>query len=215
MSTNLLTDPVAHPSDPRYHCRCSSPGPVSPGGSPGPQGSTYPADWKIAEKLASFVHTAPEPFFGYAGTSILHPPYQTNEYWYGVANTPAPLPAWPPVASMHPCDVQAASKRGCTPGMDNETAYAAFYSPQRIDRVRRVYLAELEVCKTKDWGRVPGGLKHCHPDHLPQEFDAIVGTVIAALRAAGRAEHTYVVLAADHGDMQLEHQMFYKVKAEC
>ena len=40
----------------------------------------------------------------------------------------------------------------------------------------------------------------------------MVGSVIDALRAAGRWDaDTYVVLSADHGDMQLEHQMFYKM----
>ena len=69
-------------------------------------------------------------------------------------------------------------KRGCAPGFDNATARAAFYDPERVKRVRRVYLAELE------------------------EFDAMVGSVIDALRAAGRWDaDTYVVLSADHGDM--------------
>lgn len=67
---------------------------------------------------------------------------------------------------------QASSKRGCTPGQDNITAYDAFYDPERLKRVRRVYLAELE------------------------EFDAMVGTVVDAVRAAGRSDDTYIVLAA-------------------
>jgi arylsulfatase K len=54
--------------------------------------------------------------------------------------------------------------------------------------VRRIYLAELE------------------------EFDAMVGAVVDALVAAGRWDgNTFLVLAADHGDMQLLHQLFYKM----
>jgi hypothetical protein len=41
----------------------------------------------------------------------------------------------------------------------------------------------------------------------------MVGAAIATLDAAGRWRDgsTVLVLAADHGDMQLEHQMFYKM----
>ena len=37
----------------------------------------------------------------------------------------------------------------------------------------------------------------------------MVGSVIAALGA--RAANTLIILAADHGDMQLERQLFYKM----
>ncbi len=40
----------------------------------------------------------------------------------------------------------------------------------------------------------------------------MVGAVVQALHESGRANNTYLVIAADHGDMQLEHQMFYKVR---
>jgi arylsulfatase A-like enzyme len=112
------------------------------------------------------------------GTGILHPAYRTNEYWFARASNATTAPAWPPLEELHPCDLQAVMKRGCAPGFDNATARAAFYDPERVKRVRRVYLAELE------------------------EFDAMVGSVIDALRAAGRWDaDTYVVLSADHGDM--------------
>jgi hypothetical protein len=35
-------------------------------------------------------------------------------------------------------------KRGCTPSSTNASAYADFYSLQRRERIRRIYLAELE-----------------------------------------------------------------------
>ncbi len=159
---------------------------MSPGGSSGAAGSSYPDDWADVEKVASFASSSPEPFFAYAGTSILHPPYQTTQYWYNIA-AEQPLPEWPELNAVHPCDVQAIMKRGCAPGKDNETAHAAFFDPVRIARVRRVYLASLE------------------------EWDAMVGHVVAAVDAAGRRNNTVFVLAADHGDMQLLHQMFYKM----
>lgn len=167
---------------------CASDAPVSPGGSAGASGSSYGSDWKIIEKMSSFASTAPEPFYVFGGTSILHPPYQTTRYWFERANTDAGTPEWPPLDTLHPCDLQASMKRGCTPGNRPAAAYADFYDPARRARVRRVYLAELE------------------------EFDAMVGALVAALKAAGRwTSETFLFLAADHGDMQLERQLYYKM----
>ena len=167
---------------------CASDGPVSPGGSGGAAGSLYGDDWRLVASAAAFAATAPRPFYAFAGTGILHPAYRTNEYWFERASNATTAPAWPPLEELHPCDLQAVMKRGCAPGYSNASARAAFYDPERVKRVRRVYLAELE------------------------EFDAMVGSVVDALRAAGRWDaDTYLVLSADHGDMQLEHQMFYKM----
>jgi arylsulfatase A-like enzyme len=167
---------------------CASSGPVTPGGTGNANGSHYADDWRLLGAAAAFASTAPRPFYAFAGTGILHPAYVTSQYWFDIASNATTAPAWPPLEELHPCDVQAVMKRGCAPGYDNATARAAFYDPERIKRVRRVYLAELE------------------------EFDAMVGSVVDALRAAGRWDaDTYLVLAADHGDMQLEHQMFYKM----
>ena len=168
---------------------CASDGPVAPGGSGGAEGSVYRSDWTIMNDTARFAASAPQPFYAFAGTSILHPPYATTQYWYDIA-AEQPVPEWLPLDSavLHPCDLQASMKRGCTPG-GNASASADFYSVARRARVRRVYLAELE------------------------EFDAMVGLVVAALDAAGRWRDgsTTIVLAADHGDMQLEKQLFYKM----
>ena len=168
---------------------CASQGDIAPGGSAGPAGSVFAADWKDIAATAAFAATAPQPLLAYAGTSILHPPYRTNTFWYDTAAEMPPVAPWSPLSAMHPCDLQMVMKRGCAPGEDNATAHAAFYDPKRIARVRRVYLAQLE------------------------EWDAMVGTVVAAVTAAGRASSTLFVLAADHGDMQLEHQSFYKMVA--
>ena len=165
---------------------CATPGPVEPGGSAGPSGSAYGNDWRLVARTSAFVASAPQPFFANLATSILHPPYATTQYWYD--RTPADLsvgPAWAPLSALHPCDLQAAMKRGCTPGELNASAHAAFYDEARRRRVRRIYLAELE------------------------EYDAMVGAVVASLGA--RAADTLIILAADHGDMQLEHQFFYKM----
>ena len=117
---------------------CASGGPVVPGGSGGPAGSLYGADWAIAGSAAAFAATAPQPLYAFAGTSILHPAYRTNEYWFNRTAENALLPPWAPLDALHPCDFQAAMKRGCTPGYQNETARALFYDPRRIARARRV-----------------------------------------------------------------------------
>lgn len=43
------------------------------------------------------------------------------------------------------------------------------------------------------------------------EFDAMVGEYMQAVEDAGIANNTYFVVTADHGDMQMEHQQFYKM----
>lgn len=169
---------------------CASDGPVLPGGSGGPTGSLYGDDWAAVNQTASFIARANQPYFAYVGTNILHPPYGTNQYWFGrVAHLNVTVPEWPPLESLHPCDLQAAMKRGCTPGTMNASAYAEFYSLARREQVRRVYLAELA------------------------EFDAMVGALLEAVRARGDLDSTWFILTSDHGDMQMEHQMFYKMVA--
>jgi len=163
---------------------CSSFPSISPGGTSGPSGSVYSNDWKLTNEVSNFVSTAKEPFYAFLGTSILHPPYGTNEYWYNEA-AEQPLPQFKPIAELHPCDLQASMKRGCTPG---ENASAAFFNSTRVAQLRRVYLAELE------------------------ELDAMIGSIITALKNSNRwNNNTYFIFGADHGDMQLEHQMFYKM----
>ena len=166
---------------------CASAGDVAQGGSAGPAGSVFGGDWQAITATAAFAATARQPLLAYAGTSILHPPYRTSQFWYDAAVEMPPVAPWKPLTSLHPCDLQMVMKRGCAPGDDNATARAAFYDPKRIAHVRRVYLAQLE------------------------EWDAMVGSVVAAVDAAGRANSTLFVLAADHGDMQLQHQSFYKM----
>jgi arylsulfatase A-like enzyme len=151
---------------------------ISPGGTGGASGSQYPSDWKIMDTAARFVAEQPEPAFAFAGTSILHPPYATDSFWFAAAAERA-IPAVAPLSSAHPCDVQASMKHGCTVPQFNDSA--------RIARVRRVYLAELE------------------------EFDAMVGAAVDTLRRAGRLDSTWIILSADHGDMQQEHQLYYKM----
>ena len=185
---------------------CASPGPVSPGGGAGPAGSLYAGDWSVINKTAEFASTAAQPFYAFAGTSILHPPcvrfarsgwllcwndwltrtgrgrYATNEYWYSIAGE-QPLPTWPSLEQMHPCDLQASMKRGCTPGKNDRAAYAAFYSEVRISPgIRRQPLPPERAVPGRDRrDTVPGwGMPVAWPPGARQERRARVRRVYLA-----------------------------------
>ena len=163
---------------------------VAKGGSSGPEGSVYGGDWRVVEGNVQWIKAAaaaaaPTPWVLYQGTNIVHPPYATNEYWLSRINaSDVTLPFWPDVGAMHPCDLQESMLKGCLP---SSAAEAAFSSPERLLKLRRVYLAEIA------------------------EFDAMVGAYLDALEASGQAENTIVVVDADHGDLQLDHRSFYKM----
>jgi len=42
------------------------------------------------------------------------------------------------------------------------------------------------------------------------EFDAMVGEYVSAVRDAAKFDNTVFIVTSDHGDMQMEHQQFYK-----
>ncbi len=72
----------------------------------------YPGDWDTIANVSNFVAGAKGPFFAFAGTNILHPPYATNEHWFSVAQAAnVTVPEWPQLTDMHPCDLQG----GCKP----------------------------------------------------------------------------------------------------
>lgn len=119
------------------------------------------------------------------GMNIVHPPYVTNEYWFNkIDPDKIDVPAWPALDKLHPCDLQSSMLKGCTPS-DKDSA--AFYSPDRRRRIRRIYLA------------------------MVAEFDAMVGAYMTAVEAAGVWNETVFIVTSDHGDMQMEHQQHYKM----
>jgi arylsulfatase K len=46
---------------------------------------------------------------------------------------------------------------------------------------------------------------------MVSEVDAMVGLALQALRESGLAEDTYVIFSSDHGELALEHQLWYKM----
>ena len=46
---------------------------------------------------------------------------------------------------------------------------------------------------------------------MVSEVDAMVGLALQALRESGLAENTYVIFSSDHGELALEHQLWYKM----
>lgn len=163
---------------------------ISPGGTNGPHGSAYPAEWHTLNNSIAWIKQAAasgKPFMAYQGFNIVHPPYATNEYWYSsISPGNVTVPVLPAYEEMHPCDLQASMLKGCTPAAANASA---FDDPARLARVRRIYYAEVA------------------------EFDAMVGEYMKAVQDAGVLNNTIFVVAADHGDMQLEHRQFYKMVA--
>ena len=169
---------------------CASNGTVTPGGSPGANGSAHNTDWKTTATTTAWLANASAsatqtPWFAYAGMNIVHPPYVTSQFWYdSIDPGKVSVPEWEPLEDMHPCAFQSSMLKGCIPSA--ETA-AAFYSIERRRRIRRIYLAMIA------------------------EFDAMVGTFIEAVKAADAWDNTVWIVTSDHGDMQLEHQQFYKM----
>ena len=116
--------------------------------------------------------------------NIVHPPYVTNEFWFNQIDPDTiTVPPWPKLDALHPCDLQASMKKACTPSDANA---AAFYSEARRKRIRRIYYAMIA------------------------EFDAMVGAYVDAVDDAGMADDTVFLVVSDHGDMQMEHQQYYK-----
>ena len=162
---------------------CGSNGTVAPGNK-----TTHGGDWNTLKKTTAWIRGRkgnPTPFFAYQGMNIVHPPYVTNERWFDAID-PATItvPAWPKLSELHPCDLQASMKKACTP---SDADAAAFYSEARRKRIRRIYYAMIA------------------------EFDAMVGAYVDAVDEAGLADDTVFLVVSDHGDMQMEHQQYYKM----
>jgi arylsulfatase A-like enzyme len=171
------------------HWDCSSSGSVRKGGGR-KNGSAHSGDWKTAdtatEWIREHVKAAPEvPFFVYSGMDIVHPPYMTNGYWNAtIDRTKVDVPAWVPLAELHPCDFQSSMLKGCTPSdVDAEN----FYSIDRRREVRAKYYAMIA------------------------EWDAMVGQYMETVKDIGVWNQTVFIVTSDHGDMQMEKQQFYKM----
>eukprot|EP00936_MAST-01D_sp_MAST-1D-sp1_P000223 g223.t1 len=126
------------------------------------------------------------PFFAYQGMNIVHPPYVTVTKWFNaIDDDRIEVPEWEELGDMHPCDFQSTMLKGCIP--DGDAERALFYSKARRHRIRKIYYAMIA------------------------EFDAMVGEYMAAVKDTGLWETTVFIVTADHGDMNMEHQQFYKM----
>eukprot|EP00755_Sulcionema_specki_P019737 Sspe_Gene.70221::Locus_41454_Transcript_2_4_Confidence_0.286_Length_1886::g.70221::m.70221/K12376/ARSK; arylsulfatase K len=136
--------------------------------------------------IAEYVKQKPsQPFFAYQGMTIVHPPYVTNKYWLGKINmSQVTVPEWAPLLDLHPCDFQSTMLKGCAA---SDATSSSFYSHERRRMVRAVYYAMIA------------------------EFDAMVGAYMDTVRTAGIWDTTVFIVCADHGDMNMEHQQFYKM----
>eukprot|EP01061_Rhynchopus_euleeides_P016122 TRINITY_DN27300_c0_g1_i2.p1 TRINITY_DN27300_c0_g1~~TRINITY_DN27300_c0_g1_i2.p1 ORF type:complete len:546 (+),score=217.37 TRINITY_DN27300_c0_g1_i2:56-1693(+) len=149
--------------------------------------SAHESDWADVNSTTQWIRDYKEdkPFFAYQGMAIVHPPYATNEYWYDKIDlSQVTVPDWEPLMELHPCDFEASMLKKCTP---SNNASSAFYSAERRRTIRAVYYAMIA------------------------EFDAMVGAYVDAVEAAGLTDNTIFIVTSDHGDMNMEHQQFYKM----
>eukprot|EP00038_Savillea_parva_P019881 m.29487 g.29487 ORF g.29487 m.29487 type:complete len:697 (+) comp4598_c0_seq1:74-2164(+) len=125
------------------------------------------------------------PFFAYQGMDIVHPAYTTNSYWYAkIDQSKVTVPEWEPLADLHPCDFQSSMLKDCVPSNENA---ANFYSEARRKQIRTIYYAMIT------------------------EFDAMVGEYMTTVEEQGISDNTVIIVTSDHGDMNMEHQQFYKM----
>jgi arylsulfatase K len=163
---------------------CRSNGTVLPGNQ-----SAHSGDWNFIRESLSWVenhisNNSNQPFMTYIGTQIAHPPYVTNDFWFNKIDPDRiSVPDWDSLEDMHPCDFQSVMLKGCIPPDDQKEW---FYSKERRRRIRRIYYAMIA------------------------EFDAMVGEYVERLKQLDVLKDTVFVIISDHGDMNMEHQQFYK-----
>eukprot|EP01045_Picozoa_sp_COSAG04_P006292 COSAG04_NODE_306_length_17292_cov_58.911766_5_plen_119_part_00 len=97
------------------------------------------------------------------------------------------VPAWTPLAEMHPCDFQSSMLKGCMPSPYQNLTFD-FYSEDHRRRIRSIYYAMIA------------------------EFDSMVGEYVQTIKDAGVWEETVLIVTSDHGDMQMEKQQFCKLR---
>ena len=162
------------------------------------ENSAHAGDWKILNSSTAWIKSAEAkestPWFLFQGMNIVHPPYATDEEHF--ARIPVDgitIPEWPeldPGGPVHPCDKQASMKKGCALPADYPTESGPGQNTDAHKRaIRAGYYAMIA------------------------EYDDMVGAYVQAVEDAGMIDSTIIVCAADHGDMQMEHQQFYKMVA--
>ncbi len=179
-------------------CMCTGNGTIHPKDFPN-KGGYYHGDWDAVNKTTAWIRArgreqalaleqrkSVKPFFVYQGMNIVHPAYVTTSYWYNKVNHSAvTAPAWKDLQDLHPCDFQSTMLKGCLPQNASQAPFV--YSIERRKRIRAIYYAMI------------------------LEFDSMVGAYLDALESVpGLAENTVVIVTSDHGDMNMEHQQFYK-----
>jgi len=151
--------------------------------------SAHEGDWKIVRQNVEWIggladnHSA-FPFFLYQGLNIVHPDYDTSEVYINrIDRSKIKAPEWPPLEELHPCDFQTTLKKGCALPVEYQNT-----SEHKVDVIAGYYA-------------------------MIAEYDDMVGTYIDAIEDAGLTDSTIFVLSSDHGDMQMQHQQFYKMVA--
>jgi len=152
--------------------------------------SAHEPDWKIVHANVAWLQdrvnnaSAKEvPFFLYQGLNIVHPDYDTNQEY---------LDRIPQSKIVIPEWVPLEQLHPC----DFQTTMkkgCAHYSYQNTPKHKRQIIAGYYA--------------------MIAEYDDMVGTYVQGLEESGYTDDTIVVLSSDHGDMQMQHQQFYKMVA--
>lgn len=162
------------------------------------ENSAHAGDWKTLNSSTAWIRSAEAkestPWFLFQGMNIVHPPYATDEEHFArIPVDDITIPEWPeldPGGPVHPCDKQASMKKGCALPADYPTESGPGQNTDAHKRaIRAGYYAMIA------------------------EYDDMIGAYVQAVEDAGMINSTIIVCAADHGDMQMEHQQFYKMVA--
>eukprot|EP00730_Choanoeca_flexa_P007832 TRINITY_DN12397_c4_g1_i1.p1 TRINITY_DN12397_c4_g1~~TRINITY_DN12397_c4_g1_i1.p1 ORF type:complete len:567 (+),score=133.77 TRINITY_DN12397_c4_g1_i1:2620-4320(+) len=178
--------PYSQPKNGGFHVwgDCGGNLTVNPGNE-----SAHQGDWNGVRKGTKWLEDysqgqQQQPFFAYQGFNIVHPPYATSQaYIDRIEQANIAIPEWQPLLKNHPCDMQTIMKKGCA--------------------------LPLEYLNTSEHKRAIIAGYYA----MIAEYDDMVGAYLETLEQTGLIDNTVVILSSDHGDMQMQHEQFYKMVA--
>jgi arylsulfatase A-like enzyme len=153
--------------------------------------TAHARDWQVLNETTAWIKSAEAksstPWFAFQGMNIVHPGYNTNEYYLAKINQSAiVIPAWPeigPEGDVHPCDMQASMKKGCALPKELAPTESGMGLNTREHKraIRAGYYAMIA------------------------EYDDMVGAYIQALEDGGWSldDDTVMVCSSDHVRRQL------------
>lgn len=154
----------------------------------GPHQSAHIQDWNVIDTGAAWIanngsQSESQPFFHYSGVNIVHPPYATTQHYLDRINT------------------SKISAPEWGPLTDLHPC------DMQSTMKKGCALADYQNTVEHKVGVISGYYA------MIAEYDDMVGEMVKSVETAGLTDTTVFVLSADHGDMQMQHQQFYKMVA--